>query len=490
MTPRYSSITSFKWDLVPTPYKTAPASQIYYTAWTMSSQTKHPDECYELLKFLSGREGQIAQAHQGLAVPCLKSVAYSPDYLSPKELPPANAQLFLDALKYARLPQSPREPEWQRIVADHITKSIQMGQESPMQSAQTIKKIWLEELDSPLRKQAWPEMNWTLILSIFAIVLAILIIALVWRARKDKLGSIDLAQERAGWAFISPWVVGFLLLALGPMIASLILSFTDWTALDPISQAHSVGWANYQQIRLDATFYKSISVTVYFVVLSVPIGQLAALAVALLMNSKVRAIEVFRTIYFVPSVIGGAVLAVMWLQILNPKYGIFNRVLAPICHLFHTTPPNWFGQDANRWAIPGFVIMALWQVGSGMIIYLAGLKGISASLYEAATIDGAGPLRKLWNVTLPMLSPLLFYNLVMAIIGSFQVFTQAYLMGNSAPDNATLFYVLNLYRQAFEYHKMGYASALAWILFVLILGLTLLVFAGGKKLVYYEGLKD
>jgi multiple sugar transport system permease protein len=141
------------------------------------------------------------------------------------------------------------------------------------------------------------------------------------------------------------------------------------------------------------------------------------------------------------------------------------------------------------WAIPGFVVMNLWGVGGGMIIYLAGLKGIPVSLYEAATVDGAGPLRKFWNVTLPMLSPLIFYNLIMGIIGSFQVFTQAFMMTGAGPDNATLFYVLQLYRQAFEFHNMGYASAMAWVLFVIVLLLTMLVFRGSRKLVYYEGLK-
>jgi multiple sugar transport system permease protein len=490
MAPRYKSITTFKWDVVPIPYQTTRASQMYYTAWTMSSQTKYPDECYQLMKFLSSRQGQIAQARLGLAVPCLKSVAYSPDFLSPPGFPKINTQLYLDAMQYARLQQTPREPEFLRIVDDRITKSIQLGQETTLQSAEAIKAQWLAELDSPLRQHPWPPMRWNLILAITAVLLATSISVLWWRARREKLGPIDRSQERAGWTFIAPWLIGFLALTLGPMIASLLLSFSKWSAMVPIGQAESVGLANYHQIMLDSSFYKSMQVTLYFVILAVPIGQAAALAIAMLMNSKVRGIEIFRTIYFVPSVVSGAALSVMWLQIFNNKYGILNKLLNPLAHLLHTSPPDWFGGDAARWAIPGFVIMGLWGVGSGMIIYLAGLKGISASLYEAATIDGAGPARRFWNVTLPMLSPLLFYNLVMGIIGSFQVFTQAYIMTGAGPDDSTLFYVLNLYRQAFEFHNMGYASALAWILFFLILALTLLVFGGSKRLVYYEGLKN
>jgi multiple sugar transport system permease protein len=487
--PFFKGITKFHWDMVPTPYQTAPASQIYYTAWTMSSQTPHPDECYQLMKFLCGREGQVASAHLGLAVPSLKSVAYSADYLSPPDFPKANTQLFLDAMKYARLQQLPREAEFERIVEGHIAKSIQMDQETPLQSADTIKKLWLAELDSPLRRRAWPAMRWNAILAVTISLISMVIGVLVWRARKERLGPIDRAQERAGWSFIAPWMIGFLALALGPMVVSLLLSFSRWSAMVPIGEAESVGTANYHQILLDGSFYKSLKVTLYFVILAVPIGQMAALGVAMLMNSNVRGIAIFRTIYFVPSVVSGAALSVMWLQIFNNKYGIFNKLLGPLARLLHTSPPDWFGVDAGRWAIPGFVIMGLWGVGSGMIIYLAGLKGISRSLYEAATIDGAGPLRQFWNVTLPMLSPLLFYNLVMGIIGSFQVFTQAYIMTGAGPDDSTLFYVLNLYRQAFEFHNMGYASALAWILFFIILGLTLLVFTGSKKLVYYEGLR-
>jgi multiple sugar transport system permease protein len=490
MTPRYSTITKFKWDAVPVPYKTAPASQVFYTAWTMSANTKHPDEAYQLMKYLCGRDGQIDQAHLGLAVPCLQSVANSPDFLSPPGLPKMNTQLFLDALNYSRIQQVPVEQEWTRIVGDKMNNAIQLGQATPMQAADDTKKAWLSELDSPLRAQVWKPMQWTTILAVTAAIFAAIITVLWWRARREQLGPIDRAQQRAGWTFIAPWLIGFLALTLGPMIASLLLSFSKWSAMVPVSAAESVGTANYRQLILrDTTFYQSLKVTLYFVVLAVPVGQIAALAIALLMNMKVRAIEFFRTIYFVPSVVSGVALSVLWLQIFNNRYGILNKLIQPIAVLFHSAAPDWFGRDAGVWAIPAFVIMGLWGVGGGMIIYLAGLKGIPASLYEAATIDGAGPARRLWNVTLPMLSPLIFYNLVMGIIGSFQIFTQAKVMTDGQPNDTSLFYVLSLYRQAFEFHNMGYASAMAWVLFLIILLLTVFVFAGSKRLVYYEGLK-
>ncbi len=491
MSPRYSSITQFKWDVVPVPYKDKPASQLFYTAWTMSSTTKHPDEAYQLLKYLCGTDGQIDQARLGLGVPCLKSVANSPDFLSPPGLPQINTKLFLNALSYSRLQQLPRETaEWTHIVTDKTNNAIQLGQVSTMQAAQDVKQAWLAVLDSPLQSKTWQPMRWTTILLASAVVFATLILILWLRARGEALGAIDRAQQRAGWTFIAPWLIGFIALALGPMIASLLLSFCKWNAMMPMSGAESVGTANYRQLfARDSLFWQSLKVTIYFVVIAVPVSQIAALAIALLMNSKVRAIEIFRTLYFVPSVVGGVALAVLWRQIFNNEYGVLNKLLHPFAKLLHAQPPDWFGPDATRWGVPAFVIMGLWGVGAGMIIYLAGLKGIPASLYEAATIDGAGPIRRLWNVTIPMLSPLIFYNLIMGIIGSFQIFTQAKVMTDGQPDNTTLFYVLYLYRQAFEFHNMGYASAMAWVLFLMILAITVMVFAGSKRLVYYEGFK-
>jgi multiple sugar transport system permease protein len=457
----------------------------------MSSNTRHPEECYRLMKFLCGPEGQKLNSRLGLAIPSLKSVATSKrDFLEPDELPKHNAQAYLDAMEYARLQQLPREAEWTRIVGDRITNSIQLGTVSTLDNARDIETAWLAELDSPLRRQAWPRMKWPIVIAVMAAVLATVAGVLFVKSRREKLGPLDRAQERTGFAFILPWMIGFVVLTAGPMITSLLLSFTRWTAMTPMSAAESVGIANYKQLfTADPTFYQSLKVTAYFLVLAVPVSQVAALLVALLMNVKVRGIAGFRTIYFVPSVVSGAALAVLWLQIFNKDYGILNALLRPVLRPLGANPPDWFGTDAAVWAIPAFVLMGLWGVGGGMILYLAGLKGIPLSLYEAATIDGAGPMRKLWNVTLPMLSPLIFYNLVMGIIGSFQVFTQAYVMTGAGPNNATLFYVLSLYRHAFEFHNMGYASAMAWILFVIVLLLTVLVFRGSRNLVYYEGLK-
>lgn len=492
-TPDFKLVTSFRWDVVPVPYakKEYQASQIFYNAWGIAAGSKHPDETYELIKFLTGAEGAAMQSRLGLAIPPLRSVANSPDFLSPEGIPPHRSDLFLKAIDHARIQQNPREAEWLRIIGDRIGKSISLGSADPLANAREIEAAWLAELNSPLRQREWPEMPWTTVLLITAGAGATVVLVLYLRARREKLGPLDRAQERAGFAFIAPWLIGFLLLTLGPMVASMLLSFSRWSGMTPINEAQSVGVANYRQLlTADPTFFQSLKVTGYYVILAVPVSQVAALAIALLMNLRVKGITFFRTVYFVPSVVSGAALAVLWLQIYNNDYGILNKILAPLTGLFGSSPPDWFGKDIKLWGIPAFVIMSLWGVGGGMIIYLAGLKGIPVSLYEAARIDGAGPVRRLITITLPMLSPLIFYNLIMGIIGSFQVFTQAYMMTGAGTDNATLFYVYSLFRHAFEFHNMGYASAMAWVLFVIVLGLTLLVFKGSKNLVYYEGLKS
>ncbi len=497
-TSRFKDISRFRWDVVPVPHAAAHASELFYVAWTMSATTPHPDQCYDLMRYLTGREGQVRQSRLGLAIPCLKSVAYSPDFLAPPGLPAMHARVFLDAIAVARYGQTPREPEWSRIVGDDTDRAIKLGQVSDAAAAADVRHDWLAELDAPLRRQAWPTVRWGPIVVATVLIAITVIAAFVWVSRRQRLGPLDRAQERAGFAFVAPWVLGFLALTLGPMIASLLLSFTQWNGMVPLAAAKSVGGANYRQLfTADATFAQSLKVTVYYVVLAVPLGQAAALAVALLMNARARGIALWRTVYFVPSVVSGVALAVLWLQVFNNDFGLLNHLLRPVLNLVHLRPPNWFGgdtvsgtDDAARWAIPAFVLMSLWGVGGGMIIYLAGLKGIPASLYEAATIDGASPGRRFRSVTLPMLSPLIFYNLVMGLIGSFQVFTQAKVMTDGGPNNDTLFYVLNLYRQAFEFHNMGYASAMAWVLFVLVLALTLVVFRASRGLVYYEGLRS
>lgn len=488
-TPVYRSIRTFRWDIVPIPHAVQPASQLYTNAWAVAKDTPHPREAIELAKYLVSPEGQARMARLGLAIPSLRDVAYSDAFHSEGQLP-ANSGLFLEMIPLAQIQQHPREPEFRELVVQVTDEAIKQDRMSVRNAAETVERLWLSELASPLKTGTYEPINWTAIGSVTLLVFAAAVSLLWWMAQREKLGPMDRAQSRAGYAFISPWVIGFVLLTVGPMVLSLILAFSKWTAMTSLGQAEFVGTANFEHmLRHDPTFGKSLWLTFYFVLLGVPLTQVAALAVALLMNLRVRGITLFRTLYFIPSVVTGVALATLWLKLFNDDYGLINNTLLRPLTYIGIYPPDWLGQDAGWAGVPAFVLMSLWGVGGGMVIYLAGLKGIPASLYEAATIDGAGAWRRLTAVTLPMLSPLIFFNVVMGIIASFQIFTQAKVMTDGGPGTDTLFYVLNLYRQAFEMHNMGYASALAWVLFLIVLVFTVIVFRASRNLVHYEGLK-
>jgi multiple sugar transport system permease protein len=232
---------------------------------------------------------------------------------------------------------------------------------------------------------------------------------------------------------------------------------------------------------------RSLWVTVYYAVLMVPLGQLTALSIAMLMSRDVKGISIYRSVWYLPTVLAGVGMAVMWLWVFDGEHGLLNKALEPVLALFGKEPPQWFLADAQWFGVPAFVIMALWTTGGSMLIYLAGLQAIPKHLYEAAQIDGAGRWAQFRTITLPMLSPIVLFNVIMAIIGSFQVFTQAFVMTNGGPGDATRFYVLYLYDKAFTRYDMGYASAMAWLLFAVVLLLTMLTFRSSRERVHYEG---
>lgn len=296
---------------------------------------------------------------------------------------------------------------------------------------------------------------------------------------------LTMSQREAAWAyfFISPWIIGFIAFTIGPMLASLYYSFTEY---DIISQPQWIGLANFRELLSDPLFWKSLQVTVYYASLALPLGLLVGFFLAILLNQKVPGVNLWRTLYYLPSVIAGVAVALLWIRIFNPRIGLLNPFLAK----FGIKGPGWLNDP--QWAIPSLVIMSLWSVGGGMIIYLAGLQGVPTALYDAAKVDGANLWQRFWHVTLPMVTPVIFYNLVMGLIGTFQYFTATYVIGSAAgnvggPARSTLFYNLYLYQNAFRYFDMGYASAMAWILLLIVLGLTMMVFRSSQVWVYYEG---
>lgn len=280
-----------------------------------------------------------------------------------------------------------------------------------------------------------------------------------------------------GYLFIAPWLCGFLLLQLWPILQSFYLSFTDYNLLDP---ARWIGAKNFQSIAHDRLFYNSLRVTFTYVLTSVPLKLITALLFAMLLNRAVRGIAFYRTIIYLPSLIGGSLaVAVLWRNIFGID-GFINK-LAP---LFGIAPKNWVGEPLT--ALGTLVILSAWQFGSAMIIFLAGLKQIPAELYEASSVDGATKWRQFFVITLPMLSPVLLFNLVMGVISSFQMFTSAFVVTNGGPINSTEIYALFLYRKAFGTFEMGYASALAWILLVIVAVATSINFIASKYWVFYE----
>jgi len=284
---------------------------------------------------------------------------------------------------------------------------------------------------------------------------------------------------RKGLLFVSPWIIGFCVFIAYPFVCSIYYSFCYYSGLD---SPHFIGLLNYKNLFTDPVFWKSLWNTFYYVGFAIPLGFLVTFPLAVLLNTKVRGRAFFRAIFYIPSLVPIVAGAILWAWIFNGKFGLLNDFLITIGV---PNPPNWLADPA--YAKAAIIIMSLWGLGNAVVIYLAGLQDVPASLYEAAEIDGANWFDKMIHITLPMLSPVVMFNVVMGIITAFQIFAQPYIMTQGGPQRATTFYTLYLYQLAFEDFRMGYASAMAWILLLIILGLTLLVIKAMTSRVYYRG---
>lgn len=311
------------------------------------------------------------------------------------------------------------------------------------------------------------------------------------RERGSEGGRGELAT---GLLFVSPWLVGFLAFMAAPIAMSLYYSFTDYPVLEPPVW---IGLENYRSMLGDPIFWRTMWNTTLYAALAVPIGTLAALCVAWLLNQGTRGQSVFRAAVFVPSLVPLVASAMIWMWLFNGELGLINagldwagaRLDGVASALGLAEPglrgPNWLGDKG--WAMSALVIMSLWSIGNSVVIYLAALQDVPTSLYEAADLDGMGPLTRFLNVTIPMISPVILFNVIMAIIGSWQVFAVPYIMTAGGPEYATYFYTMYLYDNAFQYQKMGYASAMAWVQLLIILALTGLTFLVSRRYVHYRG---
>lgn len=294
-----------------------------------------------------------------------------------------------------------------------------------------------------------------------------------------RRGNLQRTYDNWAYIFISPWLIGFMLFTLGPMIASLFLSFTKYNIIDA---PQFIGLANYIKLFTgDPKFWHALRVTVIFAIVEVPLSLVLGFTLAFLLNLKIPGTAFWRTLFYMPSITSGVAMAMLWGLLFNPRFGLINWLLS----LININGPGWF--SSPQWALPALILIGLWGVGGGMIIYLAGLQSIPTSIYEAAWVDGANGWQQVLHITLPLMTPVIFYNLVLGVIGTFQYFTEAYILTAGGPAEATLFYNLYLYRTGFQYLDMGYASALAWILFMIVLILTALIFKSSALWVYYEG---
>lgn len=287
-----------------------------------------------------------------------------------------------------------------------------------------------------------------------------------------------LSQGRAGHAFLAPWLLGFTVITAGPMLASLYLSFTDY---DLLSSPNWIGLDNFARMAGDSQFHAAVQVTITYVFVSVPLQLALALFLAVALDRGVRGLAIYRSAYYLPSLLGGSVaVALLWRQVFGQE-GLINAVLA----IFGVEGSSWLQNSST--ALGTLVILNVWTFGAPMIIFLAGLRQIPHDLYESALLDGAGAIRRFWSVTVPMLTPMVFFNLILQFIGAFQAFTPAYVVssGTGGPNNSTLFYTLYLYQQGFRNFDMGYAAALGWVLLLAIAVLTLINFISSRWWVFY-----
>lgn len=283
-----------------------------------------------------------------------------------------------------------------------------------------------------------------------------------------------------GLAFISPWITGFLLMTLYPVLATMYYSFCDYALL---SKPIWIGTLNYRDMATDQVFWQSLYNTIYYAAIAIPVGLLVSFLIAVMLNQAFIARSAFRTIYFLPSMVPFVAVAMIWLWVFHGQFGLLNYALERI----GLQGPNWLADE--RYTKPALIIMSIWSIGGAMVICLAALQDVPRQLYESAQLDGASFMHQLWHITVPMISPVLYFNLIMGIIGSLQLFVQPFIMFGSdgGPNRSALFYAVYLYENAFSYGNMGYACALAWVLFMIILVLTWVATRTTRKRIYYAG---
>jgi ABC-type sugar transport system permease subunit/ABC-type glycerol-3-phosphate transport system substrate-binding protein len=469
-------------------------------SWAIPRGSGQPDMAFELIRFLNTDriwdlryqvDARYAASRGRNFVPAMSpmphinAAAFARHVQANTELPQRikdNFLLFDRLMEVSRF--RPVTPVGQLLWDEHRRAYEKAVHHTylPHEALQRGQAAVQAELDLIHADIDYPPINWALPVTGMALLLLTSIGVTIWRTGgRRQLRQLALPESIAGYAFVSPWLVGLLVLTAGPILVSIVYSFCRYDVLHP---AEFVGLDNYRRLFTDdPLFWKSLANTA-FMMLGVPVGMAVGLAIAMLLNTEVQGMQAYRTVFYLPAIVPMVAASLLWIWVLNPEVGLLNSLLRTFGI---SDPPNWL--QSSSWLVgskTSIILMGLWSAGSGMVIWLAGLKGIPQHLYEAAEIDGAGILGRFRHVTLPMLSPYIFFNLIMGVIGTMQVFTQAYIMTQGGPDDSTMFYAYYLFNNAFRYFKMGYASALAWILFLVVLALTLFQLKVAPRWVHYE----
>lgn len=473
------------------------------SGYSIMATTKHPDLAWKLTKYLSGPPGMTEMAKAGIAQPAIRRLALQKGVWLPDKDTPLEEQYPRNRLATDEaVPSVVFEPTTQYgiSVSDRMNKGLerlwngQLGAEPILKENQVLAQT---RLDTLLKQDNLPLFNWP-IGAAFAAFLVLLILVYIYKPEiGKKLTRLEKSESRSGYKFLSPWIIGTIVFALGPMLLALLMAFADW---DIIAPAKWRGLGNFQEaFQGDPTFYKSMSVTLIYTIFSVGFSIFGALCLALLLNQKIKGVSLYRTLYYIPSITSAVAAALIWMRVFNPEKGLLNfllygpegkwalgRALSQWIMNDPSKPVDWLQTEST--ALPALIMMSVWGIGGGTVIFLAGLQGIPQHYYEAATLDGAGIWKRFRAITFPMLTPTIFFSAITGLIGAFQAFTQAFVISNGtgAPNDATRFYVFHIFGVAFQSARMGYASALGWVLFIIIMVVTLVQMRLSKRWVYYE----
>lgn len=491
----------FDWDITLFPaYKDGTrAMPTGGSGYSIVSSTPHPEEAWRLVKFMAGPVGMEAMAKAGIAQPAIRSLALTKDVWLPgpntpvEQLYPHSRIVTDRAVPFVKF--DPTADYWPSV-AERLGTGLDLlwnGQDTAKNVLGNSQAIGQERLDTILKEEDLPQFNWVVGVGLGVALVTAILLCIYLPEKHKPYTNREKGESRAAYKFLSPWLIGLIVFTVGPIILSLLMSFADWDMIQP---AKFRGMGNYSEAFSEALFWKSLMVTTIYTVFSVPMGIIGSLLLALLLNQKVRGVALFRTMYYIPSLTSLVAASLIWRKVFNPENGLLNALLygsdghgwlgATLSQVAGTPGKqvDWLGTPSM--ALPALILMSIWGVGGGTVILLAGLQNVPQAELEAATLDGAGVWKRFWAVTFPRITPTLFFCLVTGLIGSFQVFTQSLVMTNGGPNDMTRFFMLRIYQVAFESLRMGYASALSWVLFFIILLVTLVQFRAQRKWVYYE----